>query len=193
MKNFHIILFFAVFSFTRMAKSEEQPDIATEMAALANEAVKDAKANYTIELDFSMKSLEAVEEVLTKKVNPLPLDELVPKEIEESLRYGAYIGETLRREHKDLQWLQTHPEYPGGPPVLVRGDIYIFPVSWALKRIHYGREADKVAPKIKAFIAALDVQAKQKKQDGAEQPATALEAKPKDGKKPKGELEERSQ
>lgn len=69
-----------------------------EMGASAKEAVDDAKANYKVDLDFSMKSLTAVEEILTKKVNPLPLDELVPKEIEESLRYGAYIGETLRRE-----------------------------------------------------------------------------------------------
>jgi hypothetical protein len=143
-----------------MAKSEEQRNISAEMGASAKEAVDDAKANYRVDLDFSIQSLMAVEEILTKKINPLPLDELVPKEIEESMRYGAYIGETLRREHKNMQWLRNHPNQPGGSPVVVVGDIYIFPVSWVLKRIHLGRDEDKIAPKIEAFITALDTQTK---------------------------------
>jgi hypothetical protein len=110
------------------------------MRYLAAEAVDMANRDFGIKLDYSVESIEQVEEMLGRLY-----DEVARRKSSEGVRglammCGAYIGESIRRTEPDAKWEQDHPvagekSYPlhwqGGES---------FPCGWCYNRIMNGPE-----------------------------------------------------
>jgi hypothetical protein len=117
-------------------------DLAQEMQARATKAVEIAASEYDTTIDYSPDSVAKVEEILGKiheqnKSKPLSKDQLVI----ESLRWGGYIGEVIRRI-KPCHWeLNSKIGGEGSFPIVFNNEKHeTFPVGWCYKRIINGPE-----------------------------------------------------
>ncbi len=120
--------------------SSSRDDVQLGMKQAAQEAVHTARTAYGLTLDYSPKSVEAVEAILAKlheehKGSPFPL----AREKEEGWRWGAYVGEVILRLSPG-HWEADHPAGGKGsfPVRVARGDS--FPIGWCRKRIVNGPE-----------------------------------------------------
>lgn len=119
-------------------------EIIETIEKLALTAVEMSKTQFDIELDFSEKSLENVEEVLSRfyKTIPKGITKLWSRGPSESqlnsvsIIYGAYIGEVIRR-HYGGEWSQ---EDDSGIFTLVSKEVTMVPSSKVYKRITNGPE-----------------------------------------------------
>ncbi|MBK8270227.1 MAG: hypothetical protein IPK83_18795 [Planctomycetes bacterium] len=106
-------------------------------------------------MDFSAESIERVEHVLSK----LHLQRLNGKMTDHELstlsaRYGAYIGEVIRKL-KGGHWESDHPAAGPASYPLHWSDHQSFPLGWCYKRIVTGEE-DNVYHKF--VLIVLEVQ-----------------------------------
>jgi len=107
---------------------------------LAGEAVKDAREQNHVELDYSVASIEKVEEVLAKLhdqyvQNP---SSVAPKGLGSA--YGAYVGEVIRKTEPGARWERDDPV--GGEksyPIIWRSR-HSYPMAWCYRRIVNGPE-----------------------------------------------------
>ena len=109
---------------------------------MATEAVKDAGGKQRIDLDYSVNSIEQVEEILGRFHEQYAQD---PSSISAKglgSAYGAYIGEVIRRSDPSAKWEQDdhvggEKSYPiiGGP-----GAGHSYPMAWCYHRIVNGPE-----------------------------------------------------
>ena len=114
-------------------------DLDEHMQQLAEEAV-DISKGYNLALDYTINSIEKAEVVLGKihedfiKQNPKEgVDGL-------AMAFGAYIGETIKRNSSGAHWEQDHPV--GGPnsfPLHWEGGESFTP-AWCYRRITIGPE-----------------------------------------------------
>lgn len=128
-------------------------DVADEMSLRAAQAVEAAAREYGLDFDFSGDSVERVEEILDRihqrhLAKPLDDRDLT----RESLCWGAYVGEVIRRI-KPAHWeLDSEHSGPGSLPIVYDGgDGQSFPVRWCAKRIKNGDE-DNVWHKFQLFV-----------------------------------------
>jgi len=115
------------------------PELAPE---LAQRFVDFTKSIEGIELDYSIDSLERVDEVIEKMrreghtVNDLDRVLLVA---------GCYIGEIITRRHK-LRWVKaeesSYAELPGSAPIVIEyaAGNYTSPIDKVMKRLENGKE-----------------------------------------------------
>ena len=122
------------------APSTSADDIQVGMKDAAAEAVGVAKAKHGVTLDYSPRSVEAVEAILAKlheehREAPFSL----AREKEEGWRWGAYVGEVILRLTPG-HWEMDHVAAGKGsfPVRVARGDS--FPIGWCRKRIVNGPE-----------------------------------------------------
>jgi hypothetical protein len=135
---FCVVLFVVVHRFS----ATSLPTFSTtdeKMQWLAEEA-KDIAKNQGVTLDYSSSSIREVEEVLSK------LHEQYQSRNDDSgmhglaMAFGAYIGETIRREYEGAYWQEDHKVAgPGSFPIHWQGSDS-FPVGWCYKRIKNGPE-----------------------------------------------------
>lgn len=125
------------FLLARRRKSGERQFKSTDefVQWLANEAVKDAREQNHVELDYSVASIQKVEGVLgglhdQYVKNPSSIDV-------RSLgsAYGAYVGEVIRRSEAGARW--ERDDAVGGeksyPIIWGAGNSY--PMAWCYRRI----------------------------------------------------------
>lgn len=131
-----------------MAKKE---DAETFMKRACLEAVRAAKVEENVELDYSDASIQKVEKMLAdvhkhyqKTKNEEGLHGI-------ALIFGAYIGEVIRRRGQGGSWARDHKEFGEDSfPFTWKGSD-LFPYGWCLKRIFDGK-ADDVWFKYQALI-----------------------------------------
>jgi hypothetical protein len=107
---------------------------------LASEAVKDARENSHVSLDYSVDSIKQVEGILGKlhdqySQNP---GSISAKGLGSA--YGAYIGEVIRRSEPGAKWeaadaVGGEKSYP-----LIWGAGHSYPMAWCYRRIVDGPE-----------------------------------------------------
>jgi hypothetical protein len=114
-----------------------------DMSALAQRAVDEARRLDGTVLGFESDSIEHVEVVLGAYHELYRTGELADRRLRiEALRWGAYIGETIKRETGEGSWAKDHPVAGVDTfPLNYRGGDS-FPVLWAHRRITDGPEAN---------------------------------------------------
>lgn len=126
-------------------------DLNAEMAALAEEAVKFANKK-GVNLDYSKDSVQRVEQILADLHQSRSKGQLPDSDLDmHAHRFGAYIGEVLRRMHGG-HWARDSDV--GGPdsfPIHWNGG-QTFPIAWCGKRIINGDE-DNVWFKFQVFTS----------------------------------------
>jgi hypothetical protein len=110
------------------------------MAALADEAVHRARAEFGVGLDFGPEPVGAVEELLGKLHARRAGGEMTDARLHrEAMTWGAYVGEVIRRL-KGGRWEKDHAVAgPESYPIHYPGH-QSFPVAWCGKRIVNGDE-----------------------------------------------------
>jgi len=109
---------------------------------MASEAVKDAEGKDHINLDYSVDSIEQVEEILGSLHEQFLKD---PSSISTKglgSAYGAYIGEVIRRSEPGAKW--ERDDAIGGeksyPIIWGPGHGHSYPMAWCYHRIVNGPE-----------------------------------------------------
>jgi hypothetical protein len=110
------------------------------MQHYAAEAVDLARAEHDIELDYSVESIERVEEILAKLHEDGRSRDPTAETKGLALAFGAYIGEAIKRSEPDADWEQDQPAAGERSFALHwRGDES-FPINWCYKRLVEGPE-----------------------------------------------------
>jgi hypothetical protein len=136
---------------TYLHKTKMVRDFDYRMQIIAKEAVKKAIAKQKTHLDFSPKSIEFLEEMLGEIHEghvKRPLDEKTLSLL--SLRWGAYIGEAVKKVHPAKWQRDSERMGPGTIPLVYESGEEAFPRSWVYKRIVDG-PVDSVMSKFYVF------------------------------------------
>ena len=107
---------------------------------LANEAVKDARENYGVELDYSPNSIQKVEQTLGQVHDQYVKDQKSVLPIPLGSAYGAYIGEVIRRTEPGARWERDDPVMGEKAYPIIWGGGNSYPMGWCIKRIENGPE-----------------------------------------------------
>jgi len=129
------------------------------MIYLAGESAKWIKQDRDIDVNYSLESIQHVEEELGRISKEVNKTNPAPGTFGIALGYGAYIGEVFRRDYGG-EWAVDHPT--GGPksyPLTTRSNTVIFPVGWCWKRLINGDE-DNVYHKAMMFADPETAKAK---------------------------------
>jgi hypothetical protein len=126
---------------TYLGKRKVRSDFDYAMQVVAKEAVKRAKAQHKVDLDFSSASIDRVEEMLGRIHEDHLKKALTEKELSlQSIRWGAYIGEMIKRVRTGRWQRDSEKAGRGTIPVVFDSENEAFPCSWAYKRIADGPE-----------------------------------------------------
>jgi hypothetical protein len=121
------------------------------MQVISKEAVKKARSEQKIHLDFSPDSIEFLDKMLGEIHESHLKHPLSEKELSVlCLRWGAYIGETVKRVHPAKWQRDSERVGPGTTPLVYDSGEQAFPRSWVYKRIVDG-PMDSVASKFYVF------------------------------------------
>ena len=126
------------------------------MEHLANEAAGWVKKDRGINLDYSVESIQVIEEELGRIEKEIDKEKPQQGTFGLAMGYGAYIGEVFRRRDGG-SWAQDHPN--GGEqsfPMTTKSNVTIFPVGWCWKRLTVGEE-DNVYLKARLVSEPLNV------------------------------------
>lgn len=107
---------------------------------MATEAVKDAKENNQVVLDYTPNSIQRVENILGQLHDQYVKN---PSSISASglgSAYGAYIGEVIRRSETGAKWERDDPVGGEKSYPLVWGGGHSYPMAWCYHRIVNGSE-----------------------------------------------------
>jgi len=132
-----VVLFLLAHRRGPLASSE---DVQAGMIELADAAVRMARDDHATTLDYSVESVKDVETILGTLYDQSAKQALnQDQQVYFAVRYGAYIGEVIRREWGG-KWERDHPVAgPGSLPIESR-DHESFPVGWCFKRLKNGPE-----------------------------------------------------
>ena len=122
------------------------------MKVVADEAVKRANQGHQIVLDFSPGSVQRLEEEILAKLHEAHLKTSMSEQdlSRLSIRWGAYLGETLKRFRPGRWHRDSQNAGRGTTPVVFAPGTEAFPRSWVYKRIADGPE-DNVAFRFQVF------------------------------------------
>jgi soluble cytochrome b562 len=115
-------------------------DIQHGMHELAAVAVDDAKAAHGVTLDYSLESVESVERILSTYHQQGATSENELRRLQQlGIRYGAYVGEAIRRR-RGGHWERDHVAAGPGSFPLTTSRGQSFPIGWCTRRIKNGPE-----------------------------------------------------
>ena len=142
-------------------------EVLKTMTAYADEAVDFAAKAMDSELDFSIESLEMVEDILDILSNDIPKSRLMrligkgpdPGEIVDMSKiWGAYIGEVFRRTWGGTWTANTEILKNDWLYALSIRDNQMFPPAKVFKRLKNGKE-DDILLYFQAFVKILEEEA----------------------------------
>ena len=139
----------------RRADTMSPHDIQEGMKDVSDRAVAMAKADHDVDLDYSVESIERVEAILGSLHEEHRRQPFAQRRMSDATaRYGAYVGEVIRRKWGG-QWELDHDAAgPGSFPLSTQGHR-AFPMGWCFKRIANGPE-DNVWHKVQAVYVKKD-------------------------------------
>jgi hypothetical protein len=144
-------LLLAPFLLVFIAKLRIRRDFDYAMRHLAQRAVVLARAEHSLELDYSPASIERVEQILGKIGDSHLQKPMSERELSiVSARWGAYIGETMKRLRPGKWRRDSENIGANSMPVVFDSSNEAFPCSWAYKRIVDGPD-DNVVFKFQVF------------------------------------------
>ena len=124
-----------------------------KMIYMAKEAANWVKADKSIDLDYTIESIEVVEGQLARLSESINRTNPPPGTYGQAIGYGSYIGEVFRRRDGGV-WAEDHPTSGAKSfPLTIKSNSTIFPIAWCWKRIMNGGE-DNVYHKALLFSAA---------------------------------------
>ncbi len=125
------------------------PKSVEEMAVTAaNLAVARASSRWAIQLDYTPKSIQVVEMILAQLHEDFKAEPKIVDVNAMAFIFGAYIGETIRRNHHGCFWQHDFDCYP-----LHYGETTCFPTAWCTTRIAVG-SAENVWTKYQVLTKA---------------------------------------
>jgi hypothetical protein len=142
-----IVAFFAL-TRTRKKTTQRRDFASTQemMEYFSNEAVRAAQKQFRKKLDFSVRSIEQVEDMLGEIH-----ENYVQTKNEEglfglALIFGGYVGAVIKKDTGKGTWEKEHPDFgPEAFPLYYDQKACWFPVSWCYKRIMDGKGDDIVS------------------------------------------------
>jgi hypothetical protein len=128
-----------------VAQAREFSSTADMMEYFCSEAVSLAHEQFKRRLDFSVRSIEEVEEILGE----IHADYAKGKQEEGlhglALMFGAYVGAVITKDIGRGRWEREHPDFGADAfPFYYAESACWFPVSWCHKRIIDGKGDDIV-------------------------------------------------
>ena len=133
------------------ARRRMRSDFNYAMQAVAAGAVKRAREEQRIELDYSPASIERLEVMLSELHNRHLQNPMEEREITVLSRgWGAYIGEVAKRMRPGKWRRDSEKAGLGAMPLIFEDGLEAFPCSWAYKRIADGPE-DNIVFKFQMF------------------------------------------
>jgi hypothetical protein len=124
---------------TYLGKRKIRSDFDYAMQVVAKEAVRRAKFEHGVDLDFGPASIERLEVMLGSIHESHLKNPLTEKELSlQSIRWGAYIGEMIKRARTGKWQRDSEKAGRGTMPVVFDSENEAFPCSWAYKRIADG-------------------------------------------------------
>jgi hypothetical protein len=117
--------------------------VADDMKRRAEIAVEEANNTYGIVLDFSRDSVQRVDEILGKLHDEHAAASIERQRlVKESLKWGAYIGEVIRRDQPSHWEMDSKVAGKGSLPIVFerKQREECFPIGWCYKRIVSGPE-----------------------------------------------------
>ena len=148
-----LLLFPMVLMFVVRLRSRMDFDYA--MRLLAKRAVLLARREQDVTLDYSPRSIERVESILSALHNRHSENPMSDRELSIlSARWGAYIGEAMKRMRPAKWRRDSEVSGAGAMPLIFNAGSEAYPRSWAYKRIVDGPE-DNVVFKFQAFADSL--------------------------------------
>ncbi len=144
-------LFGAQMMRTYIGKRKIRSDFDYAMQVVAKEAVRRAKTEHRVDLNFAPDSVERLETMLGNIHEAHLKNPLSEKELSlQSIRWGAYIGEVLKRVRPG-KWHRDSPKAGRGTmPLVFDSEHQGFPCSWVYKRIADGPD-DNVSLKFQVL------------------------------------------
>jgi len=122
------------------------------MDHFVKQAIFLARKGFGKKLDFSVKSLNMVEEILEELHKEFLKTNDDKGMYGIALFFGAYIGAVIKNELGLGGWKQDHPDFGHKSyPFHIKEGNCVFPVSWCYKRIMDG-EGDNIVVKYQALI-----------------------------------------
>jgi len=111
-------------------------DFDTRMQHLAERAVREARARFSSELDYSLASVQVLERILAQLCRTHRASPLDPAALaDQADLWGAYLGEVLRRLRTAAWVLGSRTEGPGVATLLFSGGEELYPPAWCHRRI----------------------------------------------------------
>lgn len=130
---------YAVVRRARYFQPESFPKKAVKlMIEAADKAVTRARSRYGITLDYSMESICDIEHIMGKAYD---LYRAAPQLVDArsmAFVFGAYIGETIRRNNPACAWEISHEAGTEDFYTLYRDDVATFPMEWCMNCITEG-------------------------------------------------------
>lgn len=144
------------FSKSRGPQKLSAANLQAEMIVRAQAAVDTAGQTHGTKLDFTHESIMKVEQILSAISDKHATENFEQKSlIKESLKWGGYIGETIRKRQGGKWELSRQHEGTGGMAIRYKDqngkDGISFPVGWCYKRIVHGGE-ENVWQKYSHFV-----------------------------------------
>jgi hypothetical protein len=119
---------------------------------LASEAIKDARRQNHVELDYSVESIRRVDDVLASLHNQYLKNAPSVSLNGQASSYGAYVGEVIRRSEPGAKWAIDDPVGGEKSYPIIWGGGHSYPMAWCYRRIVNGPE-DNVWVKYQALKA----------------------------------------
>jgi len=144
-------LFIAPMVLVFISKLRARRDFDYGMRQVAKLAVAIAQAEAGVDLDYSPASVHRVENILAELHNRHLQTPISEREISRlSLRWGAYIGEVMKRVRPGKWRRDSEKIGAGAMPLIFDSASEAFPCSWVHKRIVDGPD-DNVVFKFQVF------------------------------------------
>lgn len=144
-------LFFFPVVLRFIVKFRSRMDFDYAMRLLAKRAVLLARREQGVTLDYSPGSIERVESILSALHNRQTENPMSDRELSIlSARWGAYIGEVMKRVRPANWRRDSEVSGVGAMPLIFDAESEAYPRSWVYKRIVDGPE-DNVLFKFQAF------------------------------------------
>ncbi len=135
-----ITLLYAAFLRARKPQVVRPRSLNEMMRDGAEKAVNRARTRYEVTLDFTPASLLGVDAVLTRIHQEFVAAPRLVDVNSLAFVFGAYIGETIRRNHSDCSWERNHVGGGENSYPLHWSEATCFPIGWCVRRIHNGED-----------------------------------------------------
>jgi hypothetical protein len=134
------LILYAIWERARTVRRVPQRPASEQMRAFAAGALQAAADAYEVTLDYSVASVERVEDILGTLHNENQAHPLLPERlVAEANRWGAYVGEVARRV-RGGEWQRDSAHAGANAYPLVIGQNEIYPCAWCFRRITNGPE-----------------------------------------------------